>query len=176
MLWIPSRFPRLRLSELAERFELRHEDRTPPGARVPNLWLVALWLLDVASAADASRRKGSHTGLRKSHRSDGRMTWAALFDDLGMDAKDPRGGAPEQLDLELLSVRKRVDQLVATRREHHQLVVPLLQVFSAPEHDQATATLVKYFTEVKLPKDLAQYRHRAKRSRGRSGEPGRPDA
>lgn len=165
VLWIPMPFPRLRLSELAQRFELRHEDRTPPAERVPNLWLVALWLLDVASAS-SKRPRGKRAAPGKYRSRDRRMTWEALFDEVGAESRNPGGSAVESLDLELSALRRRIDQLIGTGQERHRLVFKVRDLLESPEYVQGSACLARYFQDEKLSDDLAQYRFRIKSTRG----------
>ncbi len=144
VIWIPARFPRVRLSELSQRFELRHEERIPAKSRVPNLWLVALWLIDVASTSDRrpvrSGGKRKFTGIRR--------TWSALFDELGLNQGDP-------LEQEVNRLKIKVDRLVGSKKvHHHHLIYRVRALLHEPDSSEAASLLARYYVEEVLQKRI----------------------
>ncbi len=145
VIWIPTRFPRIRLSELSQRFELRHEERIPAEKRTPNLWLVALWLLDVASA---SARRGDRSRSRRRTSKDTRMTWSILFDELGMNRGDP-------LEQEMNRLRIKVDRLVGSKKvHHHHLIYRVRALLDEPDSSEAASLFARYYLEEVLQKRI----------------------
>ena len=153
VLWIPKRFPRIRLSEIAQRFELRHEDRIERAKRVPNLWLVAMWLIDVASA---SARRAVSSGRRPRKSRDTRMTWSVLFDELGLNREDP-------LEQEVNRLRIKVDRLVGSKKvRHHHLIHRVRTLLDDPDLGDAVALLARYYLEDVLQKKIDELRRNPK--------------
>jgi hypothetical protein len=146
VLWIPERFPRIRLSELCQRFELRHEARTEEAKREANLWLVAMWLIDLSSAtARRSRRAETKPG-------DTRMTWWALTEELGLSRGDP-------VEQEMNRLRTKVDRLVGSKKVHHHQIIHRVQtLLEGSDFDKAVPMLARYYSDEILQKKIDELR------------------
>jgi hypothetical protein len=153
VLWLPKRLPQIKLVDLAERFELRCEARrTKGGGQKPNLWLLAMWLIDVASAS-ARRRTPSRQKKRPAKGS--RMTWTDLMSEPGATPED-------EAERELHELRRKVDALVASGRDHGALVSPVRELLDFHAYRHATSMLADFYVHEVIRTKLTELNRKPK--------------
>ena len=162
VIWIPKAFPRLRLSELARRLELRHEAR-PRSTETPehNWWLIAMWLADVSATSRRKTRKGETDASpqRKRRKAKPQWTWDRILDELGVPAPSP--GVPQaDVDQQLHQLRVRVDKLRGRPEKLHLLIPGIRQLLVTDEHRAAAAMLAGLFEAEVLPQKLTDLRRK----------------
>jgi hypothetical protein len=155
ILWIPKRMPPMKLVDLAQRFELRHEIHASASKREANWWLISMWLIGVAVATGRKPLRRSPSPSRGM-----RMTWWDLFEELGIQRVPKRSLDGEDVDREMHEVKRKIDGLVASKRDHSALVTPVRALFREQRFGLAASLLADFYTDEILPKKRAELRRK----------------
>jgi len=156
VLWLPQPFPRLRLSELAQRFELRHQERARRSSvREQNWWLVAMWLADVSSASRkrVARRKDPNDDKRRRRKTKPKWTWRRIFEELG--APISVADLPEEDESRRLPrLQSEVDRICGRKDVMHAVISKIREMLTSEDYGEAPSMLEELFTEKVLGQKL----------------------